>query len=201
MRSPDFAAPSARLGRASLSVAVDRAVTASACQDRTPRRHRRPRRRQRPDAPSAVVRTGRARRAPRRRDPRRAGSPRSASCRPARHAADPLDLKSSVALVIDQDTNEVLFSKNSEAVLPIASLTKLMTGAGRDRSAAAARRDAHGHRRRHRHREGQPLAPGGRHAADARRNAAPGADVVGEPRRPCAGPQLPGRPCRRSSRR
>jgi len=37
-------------------------------------------------------------------------------------------LKSSVALVLDQDTNEVLFAKNSEAVLPIASLTKLMTG-------------------------------------------------------------------------
>jgi serine-type D-Ala-D-Ala endopeptidase (penicillin-binding protein 7) len=28
---------------------------------------------------------------------------------------------------MDQDTNEILFSKNSEAVLPIASLTKLMT--------------------------------------------------------------------------
>jgi D-alanyl-D-alanine endopeptidase (penicillin-binding protein 7) len=40
---------------------------------------------------------------------------------------DELDLKSSVALVIDQDTNEVLFSKNSGAVLPIASITKLMT--------------------------------------------------------------------------
>lgn len=40
---------------------------------------------------------------------------------------DPLDLKSSVALVMDQDTNEVVFAKNSEAVLPIASLTKLMT--------------------------------------------------------------------------
>jgi D-alanyl-D-alanine endopeptidase (penicillin-binding protein 7) len=42
-------------------------------------------------------------------------------------AEDPLDLKSSVALVMDQDTNEVLFSKNPQAVLPIASLTKLMT--------------------------------------------------------------------------
>lgn len=40
---------------------------------------------------------------------------------------DPLALKSSVALVLDQDTNEVLFSKNSDAVLPVASLTKLMT--------------------------------------------------------------------------
>lgn len=43
------------------------------------------------------------------------------------NTADSLDLKSSVALVLDQDTNEVLFSKNSQAVLPIASITKLMT--------------------------------------------------------------------------
>ena len=42
--------------------------------------------------------------------------------------SDPLDLRSSVALVIDQDTNEVLLRKNDQAVLPIASLTKLMTG-------------------------------------------------------------------------
>jgi serine-type D-Ala-D-Ala endopeptidase (penicillin-binding protein 7) len=42
-------------------------------------------------------------------------------------ASDPLDLKSGVALVIDQDNNEVLLSKNSGAVLPIASITKLMT--------------------------------------------------------------------------
>jgi D-alanyl-D-alanine endopeptidase (penicillin-binding protein 7) len=40
---------------------------------------------------------------------------------------DPLDLKSSVALVVDQETNQVLFSKNPQAVLPIASITKLMT--------------------------------------------------------------------------
>ncbi len=40
----------------------------------------------------------------------------------------PLELNSSVALVVDQQTNEVLFSKNDSAVLPIASLTKLMTG-------------------------------------------------------------------------
>ncbi len=42
-------------------------------------------------------------------------------------ANDSLELKSGVALVLDQDTNEVLFSKNPQAVLPIASLTKLMT--------------------------------------------------------------------------
>jgi len=43
-------------------------------------------------------------------------------------ASDELKLKSSVALVVDQQTNEVLYSKNDKAVLPIASLTKLMTG-------------------------------------------------------------------------
>jgi serine-type D-Ala-D-Ala endopeptidase (penicillin-binding protein 7) len=43
-------------------------------------------------------------------------------------ASDELNLKSSVALVVDQQTNEVLYSKNDKAVLPIASLTKLMTG-------------------------------------------------------------------------
>jgi D-alanyl-D-alanine endopeptidase (penicillin-binding protein 7) len=40
---------------------------------------------------------------------------------------DELALRSRVALVVDQDTDEVLFSKNSDAVLPIASITKLMT--------------------------------------------------------------------------
>lgn len=42
--------------------------------------------------------------------------------------ADALALKSSVALVVDQDSNEVLYRKNDQAVLPIASITKLMTG-------------------------------------------------------------------------
>ncbi|WP_255428156.1 D-alanyl-D-alanine endopeptidase [Ramlibacter cellulosilyticus] len=41
---------------------------------------------------------------------------------------DDLELKSSVALVIDQDKNEILLRKNDSAVLPIASITKLMTG-------------------------------------------------------------------------
>ncbi len=45
------------------------------------------------------------------------------------HASgDVLNLKSSAALVVDQDTSEVLFRKNDMAILPIASLTKLMTG-------------------------------------------------------------------------
>jgi len=39
-----------------------------------------------------------------------------------------LNLKSNSALVVDQQTNEVLYSKNDKAVVPIASLTKLMTG-------------------------------------------------------------------------
>lgn len=41
---------------------------------------------------------------------------------------DALDLHSSVALVVDQDTHEILYRKNDHVVLPIASLTKLMTG-------------------------------------------------------------------------
>lgn len=40
---------------------------------------------------------------------------------------DPLALSSNVALVLDQTTTEVLFEKNSNVALPIASITKLMT--------------------------------------------------------------------------
>jgi D-alanyl-D-alanine endopeptidase (penicillin-binding protein 7) len=39
----------------------------------------------------------------------------------------PFALKSAVALVVDQDTDEVLLEKNTNTVLPIASITKLMT--------------------------------------------------------------------------
>ena len=47
----------------------------------------------------------------------------------SRHAdaRDPLGLNSSVGYVMDADTREVLYSKNEQAVLPIASITKLMT--------------------------------------------------------------------------
>jgi len=38
-----------------------------------------------------------------------------------------LDVKSNAAVVMDLQTHEVLFDKNAQAVLPIASLTKLMT--------------------------------------------------------------------------
>jgi D-alanyl-D-alanine endopeptidase (penicillin-binding protein 7) len=40
---------------------------------------------------------------------------------------DPLALKSSVALVVDANTSQVLFEKNANTALPIASITKLMT--------------------------------------------------------------------------
>ncbi|SAK67517.1 D-alanyl-D-alanine carboxypeptidase family protein [Caballeronia arationis] len=40
---------------------------------------------------------------------------------------DTLALRSSVAYVVDQNTQEMLFDKNSRAVVPIASITKLMT--------------------------------------------------------------------------
>jgi D-alanyl-D-alanine endopeptidase (penicillin-binding protein 7) len=41
---------------------------------------------------------------------------------------DPLDLRSNVAYVMDQTSSEVLFEKNAAVALPIASITKLMTG-------------------------------------------------------------------------
>ncbi|MBQ9579206.1 MAG: serine hydrolase [Ottowia sp.] len=39
----------------------------------------------------------------------------------------PMELSASVAYVLDQNTHEVLLSRNESAVLPIASITKLMT--------------------------------------------------------------------------
>ncbi len=41
--------------------------------------------------------------------------------------ADVLALSSNSALVVDRDSGEVLYEKNPDAVLPIASITKLMT--------------------------------------------------------------------------
>jgi serine-type D-Ala-D-Ala endopeptidase (penicillin-binding protein 7) len=41
--------------------------------------------------------------------------------------SDPAELRSSVALAVDSRTGKTLFEKNSQAVLPIASITKLMT--------------------------------------------------------------------------
>lgn len=40
---------------------------------------------------------------------------------------DPLNLRSNAALVLDQSSSKVLFEKNSDVPLPIASLSKLMT--------------------------------------------------------------------------
>lgn len=40
---------------------------------------------------------------------------------------DSLDLKSNVALVLDQSNSQVLLDKNSDVALPIASITKMMT--------------------------------------------------------------------------
>lgn len=43
------------------------------------------------------------------------------------HSHDPLALQSNVAYVVDQASSKVLFEKNSNVSLPIASITKLMT--------------------------------------------------------------------------
>ncbi|MDB5915444.1 MAG: D-alanyl-D-alanine carboxypeptidase, partial [Ramlibacter sp.] len=42
-------------------------------------------------------------------------------------APDPLRLSASAALVVDQDSGQPLLQKNADAILPMASLTKLMT--------------------------------------------------------------------------
>ncbi len=59
-----------------------------------------------------------------------AASPQKAAKRrsSANNEARELALKSNAALVIDQDTGEALAVKNPDVVLPVASLTKLMTG-------------------------------------------------------------------------
>jgi len=49
------------------------------------------------------------------------------SVRTAKHGSGTLNLKSAAALVVEQDGQQVLFAKNVETVLPIASITKLMT--------------------------------------------------------------------------
>src|SRR5687768_337688 len=46
---------------------------------------------------------------------------------PAAHSGDAPKLKSSAALIVDAETGEVLYDKNAAAVVPIASITKLMT--------------------------------------------------------------------------
>ncbi|HEY7758479.1 MAG TPA: hypothetical protein VIA64_03595, partial [Burkholderiales bacterium] len=40
---------------------------------------------------------------------------------------DDLALRSAAALVISQDDGQLLYAKNTDAVMPIASITKLMT--------------------------------------------------------------------------
>jgi D-alanyl-D-alanine endopeptidase (penicillin-binding protein 7) len=46
---------------------------------------------------------------------------------PVAHAGDAPKLKSAAALIVDAETGEVLYDKNAAAIVPIASITKLMT--------------------------------------------------------------------------
>ena len=73
---------------------------------------------------SAKRRTAKAHR----RVVRRAGlRPSQATLAGLRQTEDPLQLGSSVAYAVDQDTGEELVVKNADVQLPIASVTKLMT--------------------------------------------------------------------------
>jgi D-alanyl-D-alanine endopeptidase (penicillin-binding protein 7) len=60
-------------------------------------------------------------------EPAAAARPSFATALGLRGQHDDLNLKSSVAMVVNQDTNEVYFEKNPSVSLPIASITKLMT--------------------------------------------------------------------------
>jgi len=60
-------------------------------------------------------------------EPAAPARPSLASALGMRGQHDELSLKSSVAMVVNQDTKEVYFEKNSSVSLPIASITKLMT--------------------------------------------------------------------------
>jgi D-alanyl-D-alanine endopeptidase (penicillin-binding protein 7) len=43
------------------------------------------------------------------------------------HGAHPLGVKSHIALIFDEDSKRPLYEKNSDSIVPIASITKLMT--------------------------------------------------------------------------
>lgn len=60
-------------------------------------------------------------------EPAVAARPSFATALGLRGQHDDLNLKSSVAMVVNQDTKDVYFEKNSSVSLPIASITKLMT--------------------------------------------------------------------------
>ena len=60
-------------------------------------------------------------------EPTVAAPPSFATALGLRGQHDDLNLKSSVAMVVNQDTKEVYFEKNPTVSLPIASITKLMT--------------------------------------------------------------------------
>jgi len=85
-------------------------------------------------APKRVTWSSPSKRAAGRKASRATGPARAETTRPSighaigLHAADdPLALQSAVALVLDQRSGEVLLEKNAQAVLPIASISKLMT--------------------------------------------------------------------------
>jgi hypothetical protein len=105
---------------------------------------------------------------------------------------DPLDLRSSVAYVMDQASSEVLFEKNATVALPIASITKLMTGLLVVQG-AEPRRGPDRHRRRRRQTQVHQFAPARRRPHDARQPAAHRPDELGKPRRRRPRPQLSGR--------
>jgi D-alanyl-D-alanine endopeptidase (penicillin-binding protein 7) len=107
------------------SIALASASLASAGESQAPAKAKSVRASLKPDVSKSTATKKRAsRKRVAKRTPLRPSEGRLAGLH---RTGDPLALKSSVALVVDQDTDEVLFEKNTQAVLPIASITKLMT--------------------------------------------------------------------------
>ena len=107
-------------------------------------------------------------------------------------------LRSSAVMVQDAATGEVVLNKNSDAVVPIASITKLVTamvildrGLDLEQRIVVSREDVDTG-------QGNPLAPHAGQHPHARRVAPARAHGFRKPRRGRAGPHLPRRRYRRS---
>jgi len=116
------------------------------------------------------------------------------------------ELASGSALLIDLKTNEVLYSSNPDMVVPIASVTKLMTAMVVDRDGGDRRQAADGSGPADHH-QGRPrdagcvLASAHRQRDQPRRDASAHPDVLRKPRGSEPGAPLSGRLQRPSSRR
>ena len=111
----------------------------------------------------------------------------------ARAARTSSSCDSAVALVIDQEDGQLLYAKNTDAIMPIASITKLMTAMVVLDAKLPLDEPITISPRGRGHAQGHALAAAGGRDAAAARDAAAGADGLREPRGGCARAHLSGR--------